>query len=73
MNFNYSKLFVRIKEKFGTIKSFAEVMGLSRIQMSYKLNNRSHWSQEDIVKTSTLLNILPEEVYDYFLNTNQSN
>lgn len=69
MTFNYSKLFVKVKDKFGTIKDFADAMDLSRIQMSYKLNNHSSWSQEDIVRASILLGIEPHEVHSYFLET----
>ena len=69
MTFNYSKLFVKVKDKFGTIKDFADAMDLSRIQMSYKLNNHSSWSQEDIVRASALLEIEPHEVHSYFLET----
>ena len=67
MEFNYSKLFVLIKEKFGTIKGFADSMDLSRVQMSYKLNNHSLWNQSDIVKAIEILNIEPSQAHEYFL------
>jgi hypothetical protein len=67
MKFNYSKLFVRVKEKYVTIKRFADAMDLTRVQMSYKLNNQSSWSQRDIVKAMGLLGIDNVHAYDYFL------
>lgn len=67
MKFNYSKLFVRVKERYVTIKNFADAMGLTRVQMSYKLNNQSSWSQRDIVNAMQLLDIERGNAYDYFL------
>jgi hypothetical protein len=67
MKFNYSKLFVRVKERYVTIKRFADAMDLTRVQMSYKLNNQSSWSQRDIVKAMDLLAIDKAQTYDYFL------
>jgi len=66
MTFDYSKLRGKIVERYGDIGSFAEEVGISRQSISLKLNNKSNWSQNDIVKVVKLLGLSKEETYSYF-------
>lgn len=66
MVYDYSKLRGRIVEKVGSNLNFAELMGFSENTMSMKLNNKRSWSQADISKASSILNIKPEEISSYF-------
>lgn len=66
INFNYEPLYLKIKEKFGTIGAFAEKMDLTRVQMSNKLNNHSMWDQFDIIEAARLLDIGVADIGYYF-------
>lgn len=66
MAFNYNKLRGKIREVFGTQDKFAEAMGLSNTSISFKLNNKSEWSQQEINKASRILGITDSEIALYF-------
>ena len=66
MQYNYSKLHVRIVEKVGTQANVAEKLGLSERSMSLKLNGRVGWKQTEISKACEILEILPAEIPAYF-------
>ncbi len=66
MTYKYNKLHGRIVEKFGSQERFAEALNLSRTSVSKKMNCRSGFSQNDIIKWSTLLEIEPIEYGEYF-------
>ncbi len=66
MMFNYDKLKGKIKEKFGTQENFAKAMELSNTSVSFKLNNKSEWSQQEISKAARLLEIADNEISLYF-------
>lgn len=68
MVFDYSKLRGRIIEKFGSIRAFAKAYGLSMTTMSRKLNGKTAFSTDDIIKMSApdFLDILPSEYHEYF-------
>lgn len=69
MEFDYSKLKGKIKEIFGTQEAFAKSMKISNVSMSVKLNNKSEWTQQEIIKASSLLGIKTKEIDDYFFNS----
>ena len=66
MNYDYSKLRGKIIEKFGTQGCFARALGVSERTLSLKLNNRIFFSQDEIVKSSELLNITSDKIQFYF-------
>lgn len=66
MAYNYSKLLGKIKEKFGTQEQFAEALGMSRTTLSLRLNCKQQFSQSEIDKATTLLNLDKSEIPDYF-------
>ena len=62
----YSKLKGRITEKYGTRKAFAEHINLSEHSMSKKINGKTSFSQEDIIKWSKALDIDLKDAGVYF-------
>ena len=66
MAYNYDKLRGAIKEHFGTQEKFAESMGMSIPALSARLNNKSKFSQDEIVKACELFHIMPEDIASYF-------
>lgn len=68
MRFNYAKLKGRIKEKYGTQERFAKAIGLTPTTFSYKINGKTKWGQDEIVKAAELLEISQDEIVEYFFN-----
>ncbi len=66
MSFDYNKLRGRIKEKYKTQENFANAMGISMTTLSFKLNNKVSWSQQEINLACQLLDIEDHEVTAYF-------
>lgn len=63
---NRGKLKGRIVELFGSQRAFSDKIGLTEQSITAKLNGRSQFSQADIVKWCTALEIEKDEVADYF-------
>ena len=64
--YEYRKLIGRIVEKYGTRKEFAKVLGISENSMSLKLNGKTGFSREDMVRWGELLDIDVNEFGAYF-------
>ena len=64
--YDYSKLKGRIKECFSTQSEFAQKIGISDTSLSYKLNNKSPFDQDEIEETIRLFDLTPKETLDYF-------
>lgn len=64
--YKYNKLRGRIVEKYRTLDAFSDALGLSRVSVSYKMNGKTGFSQEDIIKWSDLLDITASEYGIYF-------
>lgn len=62
----YSKLRGRIVEVYGSQRAFGKQLKLSEQSITAKLNGRTEFSQDDIVKWCNLLGIEAKEVGDYF-------
>lgn len=73
MSYEYSKLKGRIVEKCGNQQNFAKLMGLSERTISLKLNNERKFTQPDIDKALTILEIPIEEIKDYFFTPKVQN
>ena len=56
----------KIVAKYGTIKNFANQIGLSAVQVSKKLNQRAGFSKEDIEKWCKALGIDSEDIGECF-------
>lgn len=66
MQFDYSKLRGRIIEKFGSIRGFANHLGLQEQLVGKKLLNQVKISQPDIIKWSEALDIDQNDIGVYF-------
>ena len=64
--YEYRKLSGRIVEKYGTRKEFAKVLGISENSMSLKLNGKTGFSREDMVRWGELLDIDVNDFGAYF-------
>lgn len=63
---NYNKLRGKIVEVYGSQKRFSSKILLSEQSITAKLNGRSDFSQEDILRWSNALCIKKEEIGAYF-------
>lgn len=68
MQFDYSKLLGRIRERRMTQSSLADDISISRATLSLKLNNRSAFAQDEIKKICGILNIPNDEIGAYFFD-----
>lgn len=68
MRFDYSKLKGRIREKYGKQEVFAKAIGLTPTTISFKINGKAKWRQDEIVKAAKLLEISKDEIVEYFFN-----
>lgn len=66
MAFDYSKLKGKIVEKFGTQGAFAKALGLSQRSLSFKLQGKVFFRQDEIDKSINLLGIEPTDINKYF-------
>ena len=66
MSVYYAKLRGRIKEICNTNEEFAKQMGLSNVTISAKLNNKSQWTQPEIIKAVDVLGIESPDIPAYF-------
>ena len=62
----YNKLRGRIIEKFGTIEKFADALGITRITVSNKLNDKSNFSRDDIILWASVLEVSQDNIGSYF-------
>lgn len=66
--FDYSKLYGKIREVYGTQEVFAKAMGMSRSALSSRLKNGAEWKSPEIFKACELLNIPLTDNYLYFFS-----
>ena len=64
--YQYNRLKGKIIEKYGTRKAFAKAVGISENSLSLKLNGKTGFSQEDIEKWSSLLDITMDEYPSFY-------
>lgn len=64
--FDYSKLLGRIKEKCGSQKEFARVLGISEGTMTAKLTGKTYFTQSEIEQSRTILDLEPGTISTYF-------
>lgn len=66
--FDFSKLRGRIREICGTEENWAKMMGFSNWSKSMKLNNKSYFTSEEIIRCCEILKIKRDEIGIYFFN-----
>lgn len=62
----FSKLRGRIVEKYGSITTFADVVGMSRVALSRKLGGKSVFTKNEIEKIMDRLGIAKDDLVEYF-------
>lgn len=66
MSFDFSELKGKIIAKYKSQSNFSKRLGVSEITLSKKMNNKTHFSSDDIAKICDLLSISQEEIGIYF-------
>lgn len=66
VEYDYSKLLGRMKEKHFTQAELAESIGLSETSLNFRLNNKLDFKQQDMRKIADLLEIDPADLASYF-------
>lgn len=72
MAYEYSELLRLIKNKYGTRDNFAKALGIGRVSLSLRLNNRLEFTQDEIVKAAVILDIPVKMIPVYFFCTKSS-
>ena len=67
---NLDKLKGKLVEKNKTYKDCAQYLGVSLTTFNKKMNNRSKWYVEEVVKLGRFLNLSKNEMMEIFLNNN---
>lgn len=73
MEYDYSKLAGRIREKYGTQRAFSRAIKLSERSLSLKMNGETGWKQAEIGAACGLLEIPPEDIPAYFFRARVQN
>lgn len=63
---SYAKLRGKIREVYKTEKAFAQAMGMTRVGLSMRLNNKTKWTLDEAAKAKELLCIEDEDLSAYF-------
>ncbi|SFR80952.1 DUF739 family protein [Anaeromicropila populeti] len=69
--FYYNKLLGKIKEFYNTQEAFAAALGIGRVSLSQRLNNKIEFSQMEIYNSAKLLDIEIAEISTYFYCTEE--
>lgn len=64
--YNYNKLLGKIKELYGTQERFAKELGIGRVSLSQRLNNKLEFTQNEILLGCRLLDISKDDIPIYF-------
>ncbi|MEI3225549.1 MAG: DUF739 family protein [Lachnospiraceae bacterium] len=67
--FNYERLRLKIRQMCGTQENFAKKLGIGRVSLNLRLNNKADFSQEEIHKACDILGIDRKEISKYFFET----
>lgn len=66
VEYDYSKLLGRIKEKYGTRENLVEKITISITSLNLRLNNKLKFDQQDIKELCGALEIEESEIPAYF-------
>ena len=68
IEFDYSKLRGRIREKFGSYKNLDPHISFSTVSLSNKLNNKTYFDNSEMIELAKALEIEAEDLNEYFFN-----
>lgn len=63
---DYSKLRGAIREHYGTQEAFALALGMSAASLTAKLNGKTEWQADEIVRACQLFGVSLERAHEYF-------
>lgn len=66
--FDYTLLKGRIKDVYGGQESFAQALGCTLQTINNKLNNRTCFTQDEIILWAEMLDLRPYQIGEFFLN-----
>ena len=66
MEFDYSRLIGRIKDRCKTQEEFAKRIKMGRVSINKRLNNKLDFDASEIQAACEVLDIPKEEIPDYF-------
>lgn len=66
MKFDFNALKAKMIEKYGSQSQFAEAFGTSENTMSRKMQSKTPFSRDDIVRICDMLNIPKDQIGYYF-------
>lgn len=66
MEYDYSRLRGRIREKFGSEGNFADKIGMNRSTFSLKCGNKSEFTQDEIFRILQALGLDAADIGNYF-------
>lgn len=64
--FDFDKLRHRIVDKIGSNRKMADLLGITEVSFSRKINGKTSFSAQDVYTMSELLEISADEIGDYF-------
>jgi hypothetical protein len=64
--YNYNKLRGLIRENFGTLRNFADCLGIGTTTLNSRLNSETYFNQAEIEKAARVLNLTKSEVNQVF-------
>ena len=73
MPFDYRKLSGRIKEKYRTQSEFSKALNMSERSLSLKLSGKMAWTQAEIDRAITCLELTDQDIPDYFFKKSVQN
>lgn len=68
IEFDYSKLRGKIREKFGSYEKLEPNISFTTVTLSRKLNSKGYFGSDEIMELVKVLNIEEKEVNEYFFN-----
>jgi len=66
--YDYAKLRGRIKECYNTQQNFSNIIGIGRVPLSMRLNGRLQFTQTEIEKIITALDLELSDIPEYFFH-----
>ena len=66
--YNYAELLGKMREKGFTQEEMAKTIGISAVSMNMTLNNKRAFRQNEIYKATQMLEILGEDIGEYFFS-----
>ncbi len=73
MSFDYSKLSGKIREKYGTQSNFAKALGISERSLSLKIGGKRAWTQAEMDRAISCLELDSQDIPDYFFKKKVQN